>query len=121
MTTLKIPFSSSLAISFCLDAVYWAGSASVFLINIPDLSIRKQISDGAAIWPCFGYFLDHLQFCLIRAREAKVAESDLALYSIGGLSAGDVSVWGVSAGTEPAKDFSAGGTYIDVELSDTSS
>ena len=57
VTTLKTFFSSSLAIFYCLDAVYLASGASAFLIKISDLSIRKQISDEVAILACSGYFL----------------------------------------------------------------
>ena len=83
VTTLKTPFSSSLAIFFCLDAVYWAGDASVFSINTSNLSITKHISVGAVMLACSNYFLDCSSSCLTRAREARISKGDLAVYSIG--------------------------------------
>ena len=54
------------------------------------------MSDEAAMLAYSGYFLGRPRPCLTGAREAKVAEGDLAAGSIGVVSAGDVSVWGVS-------------------------
>lgn len=78
VTTLKTFFSNSLAIFFHLDVVYWVGGVSTFLINISNLFIRKQISDGAIILACSEYFPSHPQSCLTEAKEAKFAEDDLA-------------------------------------------
>ena len=39
--------SADLVIHFCLDAMYWGGWASAsLLVNVSDVSIEKQMSDG---------------------------------------------------------------------------
>ena len=39
--------SADLVIPFCLDAMYWGGWASAsLLVNVSDVSIEKQMSDG---------------------------------------------------------------------------
>ena len=86
-----------------------------------DLSIRKQIFDGAAMLAYFEYFLDCPQHCLIKAGETKLAENNLALCFIRGISARGVFIWSVSVKAISAKDAFARGTCVDVGLSGISS
>lgn len=79
VTTLKIPFSNSSAIFFYIDEVYWAVDISTFLINRSNLSIKKQILDGAIILAYSKYFLGCPQFCLTETIETKVAETCIIL------------------------------------------
>lgn len=74
MTTLKTSFSWSLAISFCLDIMYWASNVLVFLINTLSLSIRKQMSDRTAKLTCFGCFLNCPHPCLTWVKDVKGAK-----------------------------------------------
>ena len=112
--TLEIFFSNNFIISFCLDLMYSAECASEFLlINISNLFIKKQRSNGAIILTYSRYFLGCPQFCLIRAREAKVDEGNLAAGSIGVISAEDVSIWGISERLVSAESVFAEGTCID--------
>lgn len=92
VTTLKTFLLSNLTIFFYLNIEYSANGILVFLINISNLSIRKQISDRFAILAHFKYFLGHPWFCLIRARKAKVVKNNLAIYSIRSIFAKGVSV-----------------------------
>lgn len=46
------------------------------MINILNLSIKKQIFDRATMLACFKYFLNRLQSYLTRAKKVKVAEND---------------------------------------------
>lgn len=69
------------------------------MINISDLSIKKQISE---ILACSKYFLGCSQLCLTRIREIKVDKDDLAICSIESIFARSIFVWD---------------TCIDVELS----
>ncbi len=112
VTTLKTPFSSSPVISFYLDAVYYAGGISIFLINTSNSSIKKKMSDGAVTLTYFEYFLGHPWPHLTKAREAKVAECDLAAGFIEVISTRNTSVWGVSE-----EVASAGGTCVGARLS----
>lgn len=66
---------------------------------------------------CFRYFLGYPRPCLTRTREVKVAEGDLAMCSIGGIFAGDISVWGVSVEAVSVGVASAGDTYVGAGLS----
>lgn len=75
--------------------MYWASGISIFLINISDSSIQKQIFNGVAILAYSKYFLGCLQPCLTGARETKLAEDDLAACSIKGISTGDVFIWSI--------------------------
>lgn len=118
---LKIPFSSTPAISFCLDVVYWAIGILIFLINLLDSSIRKKKSYRTAILACSKYLLGCLRFCLTKAREAKFAKSDLVAYFILKISARDVFVWGISADVNPVEDFFAVHIYMGIGLSSKSS
>lgn len=92
VTNLKILFLSNPAIFFYLDKVYSANSASIFLINLLDLFIRKQILNKTAILAYYEYFLSCLLSYLIRARKAKIAENNLAMYSIKEISARNISI-----------------------------
>ena len=80
-------------------------------------SIKKQVFDGAAILAYSGYFLGCPRPCLTRVREVKIAEDDLAAGSIGIISAGDVSIWGVFEKAVSARSASIESTYIDTGLS----
>ena len=82
MTTLKTLFSSSLVISFCLDALFCAGNVSLFLMKTSNLFIKIEISIRGKILACSGYFLGHPRLCLTEAKEAKVPEGNLAMGSI---------------------------------------
>ncbi len=84
------------------------------MINKLNSSIKKQISARAATLAYSGYFLGHPQPHLTEAREAKIAEEDLAAGSIEVIFAGDTSVSEVF--TEVAF---AGDTYIGIRLSGT--
>ena len=95
---MKILFSSSPTISFYLDTVYWAGGVSAFLMKTSNSSIKKQISHRTIIFACSRYFLGCPRPRLTEVREAKVAEIYLAASSIGDISAGDISIWGILAG-----------------------
>lgn len=92
ITNLKILFLSNSAIFFYLDIVYSANSASIFLINILDLFIRKQIFNKTAILACYEYFLSCPLSYLIKVRKAKIAENNLAIYSIKEISARNISI-----------------------------
>lgn len=64
----------NLIIFFCLDAIYQGGQVFVFLlINISNISIKKQISNRNIILTSFKYFLDLLQLLSIDAKSAKGA------------------------------------------------
>lgn len=92
MTILKTFFSSSPAIFFCLNVMYWVDDVSVFLIYKSTLFIKKKIFIKATLLTYFRYFLDYLQFCLIKARKAKVAKDNLAKYYIKGIFAKNILV-----------------------------
>lgn len=86
------------------------------LINTSNFIVKNQISDEAAILACFEYFLGYPRPRLTKAREAKIAKSDLATSSIGVTLARSASVKGVSMGIA-----SAGGACVDTRLSDIGS
>ena len=67
VTILKTPFSSSLAICFCLDARYWDSQESASLSI--HLSTGKQVSDGDAIWTCSKCFSCYLRLGLFAAKD----------------------------------------------------
>ena len=50
------------------------------MINISDLSMKRQISDRSIMLACSGYFLGCPQSYLTRTRKAKIAIDDLAEY-----------------------------------------
>ena len=79
------------------------------------------MSNGAAKLACSGYFLGRPRSCLTKAKEAKVAKGDLAMGSIGVISARDICVWDVSGGLVSAAGLSAGGTCVDAGVSSISS
>lgn len=85
------------------------------MINISDSSIKKQISDEAATLACSKYFLGCPRPHLTKAKEAKIAEGNLATYFIGGISAGVPFIWGFFA-----EDASVGGAFVGARLCDTS-
>ena len=61
-------------------------------INISNPSIKKHMSDGAAMLAYSGYFLCHPRPCLNGLNEAKYAGGGLAAGSIRGISARGASV-----------------------------
>lgn len=79
------------------------------------------MSNGAAILAYFRYFLGHPWLYLTRAREVKIAESDLATGFIEIISAGKVSIWNISRGLISAKGAFAWGFCVNVGLSDIDS
>lgn len=67
--TLKTFFLNNLAIFFGLDIVYCILAS--LLINILNLSIKKQISDWDTKLTCSGYFLDFSWLYLTIAKDVK--------------------------------------------------
>lgn len=59
------------------------------------------------------YFLNCLQFCLIRVRKANIPEDDLVMCSIEGISAKDVSIWGVFIEAVSIESIFAWSTYTN--------
>lgn len=73
--------------------IYWARCILKFLlINKSNLFTKKKMFDEIIILAYFRYFLDYLQLFLIRARDAKIAESDLAVSFIKVIFAGNIFV-----------------------------
>lgn len=105
MAVLKASFSYSPKIYSCLDAVYWGGWLSVFLLlNASILFMTKQMSKDTML-TCSGYFLICLWSCLTGTRETK--DIDFSGFWVGGACAGAIYVKG--ACTEGTY---FGGTYI---------
>ena len=82
--------SSDPAISFCLDAVYWGGWSSVSLFV--HSSIRKQVSDGDAMWTCSRCFPG-----CPRPGSFAAEGADVESACTGGVCAGSTCAGGVDA------------------------
>lgn len=63
---------------------------------------------------CSKYFLDCLQFCLIRVRKANIPKDDLVICSIEGISAKNVSIWGVFVEAVSIEDIFAWSIYTNL-------
>lgn len=94
VTTLKTLFLNSPAIFFYLNAIYWAGGISIFLINTLGLSIKKQMSDEIPKLACFGYFLGRLYHFLIWSKDIKIAKAIESTF-IGDISIDSTSAKGI--------------------------
>lgn len=112
---LKIHFSNNTVIFFCLDAVYYTNNILVLLINILNLSIKKQISDKATILAYFKYSLGCPWFCLTEARKAKVVKGNLVTDFIKVIFTEGAIIGGIFTRI----DF-VGDIYIDTKLFSTS-
>lgn len=64
-------FLNSSTLFFCANIVYWASNIFVYLINLLNLFIKKQISNKVKILTYFKEFLGYLQFYLINTKKIK--------------------------------------------------
>ena len=86
--------SADLVIPFCLDAMYWGGWASAsLLVNVSDVSIEKQMSDGDTMLTGSECFPGLPWPLLTDAKGAKGA--DVGDDRIGGADVGGICTRGV--------------------------
>lgn len=92
----------------------------VFLINISNSFIKKQISDRAVMLAYSKYFLACLRFCLTRARKGKGTEDDWTIGFIWDIFAGIIFVANVFAEAVFTEATFTENTFISVKLSNIS-